>query len=113
MTAERDYTRPDESVDPDAAVRANNELWDEWTQIHERSEFYDLEGFKSGERRPILASTGLRLVCVDVVVRGCQRPELRQRPACGDLIVDALGPLVLRAVAGVDRGSHTSVLRQA
>jgi SAM-dependent methyltransferase len=53
MTAGRDYTRPDESVDPADAVRANNELWDEWTQIHERSEFYDLDGFKSGERRPI------------------------------------------------------------
>jgi SAM-dependent methyltransferase len=53
MTAKRDYTRPDETVDPADAVRANNELWDEWTRIHERSEFYDLEGFKSGERRPI------------------------------------------------------------
>ena len=46
MTTGRDYTKPDESVDPADAVRANNELWDEWTQIHERSEFYNLEGFK-------------------------------------------------------------------
>ncbi|HEX5013920.1 MAG TPA: class I SAM-dependent methyltransferase [Candidatus Limnocylindrales bacterium] len=46
MTTGRDYTKPDETVDPSEAVRANNELWDEWTQIHERSEFYDLEGFK-------------------------------------------------------------------
>jgi SAM-dependent methyltransferase len=53
MTAGRDYTKPDESVDPADAVRANNELWDEWTQIHEHSEFYDLDGFRSGERRPI------------------------------------------------------------
>ena len=53
MTAGRDYTRPDESVDPADAVRANNELWDEWTEIHERSEFYDLDGFKTGERRRI------------------------------------------------------------
>jgi SAM-dependent methyltransferase len=46
VTTGRDYSKPDETVDPDDAVRANNELWDEWTQIHERSEFYDLEGFK-------------------------------------------------------------------
>jgi len=49
----RDYTKPDETVDPADAVRANNELWDEWTRIHERSEFYDLEGFKRGDMRPI------------------------------------------------------------
>jgi SAM-dependent methyltransferase len=48
VTAGRDYTRPDESVDPAEAVRANEELWDEWTKIHEGSEFYDLEGFKRG-----------------------------------------------------------------
>ncbi len=36
--------------DPDAQdpIRANNALWDEWTAIHERSAFYDLEGFKRG-----------------------------------------------------------------
>ena len=34
--------------DNEAAIRANNALWDEWTAIHERSEFYDLEGFKRG-----------------------------------------------------------------
>ena len=39
----------DESkVDPQQAIRANNELWDEWTRIHETSNFYDLEGFKRG-----------------------------------------------------------------
>jgi SAM-dependent methyltransferase len=32
----------------DDPIRANNTLWDEWTAIHERSEFYDLEGFKRG-----------------------------------------------------------------
>ena len=52
MTTGRDYTRPDESVDPADAVRANNELWDEWTRIHEASAFYDLEGFRTGERGP-------------------------------------------------------------
>ena len=29
-------------------VAANRALWDEWTGVHERSEFYDLEGFKKG-----------------------------------------------------------------
>lgn len=48
MTEARDQTRPDESDDPADAVRANNELWDEWTRIHATSAFYDLEGFKRG-----------------------------------------------------------------
>ena len=43
-----DRPGPDERVDPADAVRANNELWDEWTRIHEASAFYDLEGFKRG-----------------------------------------------------------------
>jgi SAM-dependent methyltransferase len=34
--------------DPADGIRANNLLWDDWTAIHERSEFYDLEGFKRG-----------------------------------------------------------------
>ncbi|HKB29046.1 MAG TPA: hypothetical protein VKC59_08485, partial [Candidatus Limnocylindrales bacterium] len=32
----------------EAAFRDNNALWDEWTRIHEASEFYDLPGFKRG-----------------------------------------------------------------
>jgi len=32
----------------EAALRENNALWDEWTRIHEASEFYDLAGFKRG-----------------------------------------------------------------
>jgi SAM-dependent methyltransferase len=35
----------DEAADP---IRSNNALWDEWTAIHERSAFYDLDGFKQG-----------------------------------------------------------------
>ena len=69
MTEARDQTRPDESVDPADAVRANNELWDEWTRIHEASAFYDLEGFKRGgirirdyEREEIGDVTGLELL---------------------------------------------------
>jgi SAM-dependent methyltransferase len=29
---------------------ANQALWEEWTSIHERSEFYDVEGWKAGRR---------------------------------------------------------------
>jgi len=29
-------------------LAANRALWDEWTAIHERSSFYDVEGFKQG-----------------------------------------------------------------
>ena len=36
------------TVDAQGAIRANNELWDEWTRIHETSTFYDLDGFKRG-----------------------------------------------------------------
>jgi SAM-dependent methyltransferase len=37
-----------ETIDSAAAMRSNNALWDEWTRIHEGSDFYDLEGFKRG-----------------------------------------------------------------
>jgi SAM-dependent methyltransferase len=33
-------------------MTANRALWEEWTPIHERSEFYDVEGWKAG-RRPL------------------------------------------------------------
>ena len=36
------------SVDRDTAIRENEALWDEWTRVHETSEFYDLESFKQG-----------------------------------------------------------------
>jgi hypothetical protein len=32
----------------DEFLAANRALWDEWTSIHERSEFYDLDGFRRG-----------------------------------------------------------------
>jgi SAM-dependent methyltransferase len=35
-------------TDRETALRDNNALWDEWTRIHEASEFYDLAGFKRG-----------------------------------------------------------------
>ncbi len=30
------------------ALRVNQRLWDEWTRIHEKSAFYDLDGFRRG-----------------------------------------------------------------
>jgi ubiquinone/menaquinone biosynthesis C-methylase UbiE len=35
-------------VDAATALRDNESLWNEWTAIHARSAFYDLEGFKRG-----------------------------------------------------------------
>jgi ubiquinone/menaquinone biosynthesis C-methylase UbiE len=32
-------------------MEANRRLWEEWTEIHARSEMYDLEGFRAGRRR--------------------------------------------------------------
>lgn len=40
--ARRPMTNPDESL------VSNRALWDEWTAIHETSDFYDLEGFRRG-----------------------------------------------------------------
>jgi Methyltransferase domain len=38
----------------DPHVAANRALWNEWTPIHVRSEFYDVEGWKSGRRHDLL-----------------------------------------------------------
>jgi SAM-dependent methyltransferase len=35
----------------DDYLAANRALWDEWTAIHERSEFYDVAGWKAGRDR--------------------------------------------------------------
>jgi len=32
----------------DPRMEANRSAWDRWTEVHRRSEFYDLEGFKAG-----------------------------------------------------------------
>lgn len=54
-------------------LASNRALWDEWTAIHERSAFYDLEGFKRGGVRispheieeigPVEGRTLLHLQC--------------------------------------------------
>ena len=35
----------------DEYLKANQKLWNEWTGEHEKSPFYDLEGFKAGKER--------------------------------------------------------------
>jgi SAM-dependent methyltransferase len=35
----------------DRFLAENRELWDDWTEVHETSEFYDLEGFRRGGKR--------------------------------------------------------------
>ena len=35
----------------DEYLRANQNLWNEWTGEHEKSPFYDLQGFKAGRER--------------------------------------------------------------
>ena len=35
----------------DEYLQANQKLWNEWTEEHEKSPFYDLEGFKAGKER--------------------------------------------------------------
>ena len=72
----------------DDPIRANNALWDEWTAIHERSEFYDLEGFKRG---------GVRLRPYEIEEIGAGRGQGAAPP-----------PVPLRdrhAVVGPPRGS--------
>ncbi len=35
----------------DEYLNANRQLWNDWTEIHERSPFYDLQGFLAGQSR--------------------------------------------------------------
>lgn len=46
MTADADHTA-DAGSNGDH-IRANQELWEGWTEFHVSSDFYDVEGFKSG-----------------------------------------------------------------
>jgi SAM-dependent methyltransferase len=47
----------------DAYRESNRRLWDEWTSIHERSIFYDLEAFKAGVTldKAVHAGPGIRV----------------------------------------------------
>ncbi|MFN2595548.1 MAG: class I SAM-dependent methyltransferase [Actinomycetota bacterium] len=42
----------DRSADARRFMEANQELWDEWTDIHESSDFYDLQSFIRGDENP-------------------------------------------------------------
>lgn len=60
-------------TDHEPFLASNRALWDEWTTIHERSDFYDLDGFRRGGVRvarheieeigPIEGRTLLHLQC--------------------------------------------------
>lgn len=45
-------------MDRQHAIEAHRRLWDSWTSVHVRSEFYDVEGFRRGE-------TSLRAIELD------------------------------------------------
>jgi 2-polyprenyl-3-methyl-5-hydroxy-6-metoxy-1,4-benzoquinol methylase len=49
-------------------VESNRKLWNEWTRVHERSDFYKLEAFKTGttKDRPYDAQPGVRLRAFEV-----------------------------------------------
>jgi SAM-dependent methyltransferase len=52
----------------DTYREANRRLWAEWTRVHERSDFYNLESFKSGTTldRPFDAAPGVRIRAYEV-----------------------------------------------
>jgi SAM-dependent methyltransferase len=49
-------------------LESNRKLWNEWTRVHERSDFYNLEAFKAGKTkdRPFDAGPGLRVRAFEV-----------------------------------------------
>src|SRR6058998_2607932 len=49
-------------------TESNRDLWDEWTHIHERSDFYELDSFRRGETkdRPYDAGPGIRVRAYEV-----------------------------------------------
>ncbi len=49
-------------------LEANRRLWEEWTSVHERSDFYNLESFKAGKTldRPFDAGPGVRVRAYEV-----------------------------------------------
>jgi SAM-dependent methyltransferase len=52
----------------DAFVESNRRLWDEWTGLHEGSDFYRLRSFKAGDTldRPVDAAPGVRVRAYEV-----------------------------------------------
>ena len=70
MRGPADHTgRPPDPIPPEARA-ANLALWNHWTRVHEKSDFYDVEGFKAGttslwpleleELGPYVSETGPR-----------------------------------------------------
>ncbi len=59
-----------------------------------------------GQRLTVAPGSRLRLIRVHILVRDLEAALLGEPPAGGDLVLDALGALVIRAVPGVDGGAH-------
>lgn len=59
----------------DAFTEANRQLWDEWTRVHEGSDFYALDSFKNGDTldRPFDAAPGIRVRAYEVDEIGAVR----------------------------------------
>ena len=83
-------------------VTSNRGLWNEWTAIHEKSEFYDLESFKAG---------GIRLR--DFEIKEVGGVCVGARFAVSDVIF-AQGPLTLDRLIGESKpiGSPTGSLQK-
>lgn len=85
-------------------LAANRALWDEWTAIHQRSQFYDVEGWKAG-RRP------LRDLVVDEVGEVAGKDLLHLQCHFG---LDTLGWARLGArVTGVDFSERAITLARS
>ena len=82
----RDPTQPDESIDPADAVRANNELWDEWTRIQ--------EAWRPTTSR---ASRPGSIQCRQLQRARCGMTGLEPAPPAGPLRIDTLSWARLRA----------------
>ena len=59
---------------------------------------------QSAKLGPFEKSAGLRIVRVDVIIKHHEAHLHRGATTRGDLVLDALLPLILRAVPGIDRG---------
>src|SRR5439155_24881432 len=52
VTRRRDTRRTAQAAAMDKYLQANRPLWDEWTGINYRSDFYKVEAFKAGRHCP-------------------------------------------------------------
>src|SRR5688500_14622505 len=97
------------------SLEANRRLWEEWTSVHARSDFYNLESFKAGKTqdRPFDAAPGVRVRAYEVEELGDVR--------CKDLLhlqchfgIDTLSWARLGArVTGIDFSENAITLARS